>query len=169
MTAKNDSKLLGQVMAFIGLLFLVFAENGLGVFPVLFGTVPKLLFIAVFLILFFHPFAVPLLSLFIVGLVYDLTQANPLGYTAALLVCTHGWVLIRRRVLVKGGSLWAEFTAMMAVIMVLSVLGVMLMSGAMPALQPWLFQYGLTVALLPLAHWFYGRSIAVVALVEGIR
>ena len=164
----DDTRLLGQVIAFLALLLCSLAENGLGHFPGLYGSVPKLTLIVLFIVCFFHPAMMPLVSLVLVGLLHDLIQANPLGYTSGLMLVVHGWIEMRRQALVQAesGSVWYEFSVMMAVVTLLVLAALTLYSGSVPALQPLVFQLSLTVLVFPVANWVYHVGIGFAALIE---
>ena len=167
----DDARLLGQVFAFLILLACSFAENGLGHFPGLFGSVPKLTFVVVFIVCLYHPTAMPLVSVVLIGLLHDLIQANPLGLSSGLMLVVHGWVAHRRLALaqVEKGSVWIEFTAMMAVVAILVFFALMLYSGRVPALQPLVFQYGLTVLTFPVVNWVHQLVLAFASMLEQMR
>ena len=166
-----DARLLGRVLAFLVLLACSFAENGLGHFPGLFGSVPKLAFVVVFMVCLYHPSAMPLVSVVLIGLVYDLVQANPPGYSSGLMLVVHGWVAQRRPALaqVEKGSVWIEFTVMMAVVALLGLVFLLLYSGRMPALQPLVFQYGLTVLAFPVVTWVHQLALGFASMLEQMR
>ena len=167
----DDARLLGQVLAFLILLACSFAENGMGQFPGLFGCVPKLTFVVVFMVCLYHPTAIPLASVVLVGLVHDLIQGNPLGYSSGLMLVVHGWVAHRRLALaqLEKASVWIEFTALMAVVALLVIFALLLYSGRMPALQPLIFQYGLTVLAFPVVNWVHQLALDFASMLEQMR
>ena len=167
----DDARLLGQVLAFLVLLACSFAENGLGHFPGLFGSVPKLTLVVLFMVCLYHPTAMPLVSVVLVGLVHDLIQANPPGYSSGLMLVVHGLVAYRRPSLAQEerGAVWIEFTAMMAVVALLVFLTLLLYSGRMPALQPLIFQYGLTVLAFPVVSWIHQLFLGFASMLEQMR
>ena len=168
---KNDSKLLGQVLAFVGLLAFSMAENGLGYFPSLYGSVPKLSFTMLFVLCFYHPAIMPLISVFLVGVMHDLSQANPIGYTSALMVMAHCWIMFRRPMLMQteSGSIWYEFTIMMLAMMLFMLTVIVAFTGNLPALQPLLFQFSLTVLMFPMMNWMYHLIMGFAAMLEQVR
>ena len=167
----DDTRLLGQVLAFSALLLCSFAENGLGNFAGLFGNVPKLTLIALFVFYFYHPPIVPLPSVVLAGLLHDLVHGQPLGYTSALMLVAHGWISTRRPLLAQAesGSIWYEFTMMMAVVTLLVYVALAFYSARMPALQPLIFQFSLTVLLFPVVNWAYHLVTGFVSLLEDLR
>ena len=167
----DDTRLLGQVLAFLALLLCSFAENGLGYFPGLFGNVPKLTLIVLFVLYFYHPPIAPLPSIALAGLVHDLIHGQPLGYTSALMLVAHGWITMRKPLLARAesGSLWYEFTTMMAIVTLLMLATLVVYSGRFPALQPLVFQFGLTVLIFPVVNWVYHLVIGFASLLEDLR
>ena len=168
---EDDIRLFGQVLAFVVLLLCSFSENGLGLFPGLYGSVPKVTFIVLFVIHLYHPQALPVFTVVLVGLVHDLVQVQPLGYSSGLMLVAHGWLEHRRQTLVQAetGTVWYEFTVMMGVVAVLMLSAVTLYSGHLPAIQPLAFQFGLTVLMFPVAHWVYHIMASFASMLEQMR
>ena len=148
-----------------------FVENGLGHFPVLFGSVPKLTLVTLFILCFYQTQTVSAISVVAVGLLYDLIQANPLGYTSGLMLVVHGWVIFRKQLLAQAesGSIWYEFTILMAVTAVLVLFVILLYYGRAPAIQPLIFQFSLTVLLFPVINWIYLVIMGFASMLEQLR
>lgn len=165
---SDENRLLVQVLGFVGLLLVSFAENGLGYFPALYGSVPKLAMIVLFILCLKVPLAMPLVTVFSIGLIHDLVQANPLGHTSALMVLLHLVAQFRQPVLqqAESGAVWYEFTILMLVLMVLTIMALLVHSGTVPALQPLLFQFGLTVLIFPVINWVFELLTGFAAMVE---
>lgn len=166
-----DARLLSQVLAFLLLLLCSLAENGLGYFPALYGSVPKLTLIVLFVLYYYHPQTLPLLPVVVVGLVHDVIQANPVGYTSGLMLVAHGWVEMRRQTMAQAesASVWYEFTKMMAAISLLMLFALVLYTGQVPAIQPLVFQLSLTVLIFPVVNWIHYIIGSIVALLEMER
>ena len=166
----DDARLLGQVLAFLALLLCSFVENGLGYFPGLYGSVPKLTVAVLFVLLLNHPAVIPVLSVVLVGLVNDLVQGSPLGYSSGLLLVAHGWIVFRLQTLAQtdSGSVWYEFTILMAALTLLMLCAMVVYSGTLPALQPLVFQFGLTVLVLPVVNWVYLVGARFAAILERL-
>ncbi|XDZ64804.1 hypothetical protein AB8880_07670 [Alphaproteobacteria bacterium LSUCC0684] len=147
--------LLPQVIGFVGMLTLAFAESALGHMPIFFGSVPRIMLIMLFILTLQLPAALPTSMVVIVGLVYDLVQGSPLGYTVSLMVIVQAAVMWRRVRLADAdaGTVWSEFGLVMAVVQIYGLLVLVLYTGHFPAIGPVLFQFASTVLLFPILYW----------------
>ena len=164
----DNVTLLAQLPSFCGLMLVAIAENGLGYFPTFYGSTPKLLAITVFILAIHTPKAVPIFLIFLVGLIYDLIAANPLGYSSAILTLIHVAVSMQRRFLLVLDSsiVWYRFTLVMLGIFAFTTLATLMMSGNLPAPQPLVFQLSITVLLFPIVYWLYHMIVSLIALMD---
>ena len=163
----NDHLPLSRVAAFLFLLVVAFAESGFAYFPVLYGSVPKITLILFFILCLYYPRAFPLGSIFIIGIIHDLVQANALGYSSALFILARMMVLGRRDVLLHSDSsvVWYEFTGMMLAMMLFTGASIVTYKGDLPAFQPLLFQFGLTILIFPLINWLFHITSGVINMI----
>jgi len=147
--------LLPQVLGFVGMLSLAFSESALGHMPIFFGSVPRIMLIMLFIMTLLLPGALPTVMVVVVGLVYDLVQGNPLGYTVSLMVIVQAAAMLRRVRLadVDAGTIWSEFGLVMAIVQIYGLLVLVLYTGHFPAIGPILFQFASTVLLFPILYW----------------
>lgn len=148
-------QLLTQLFALLALGLVMFVELGLGYFPAFHGVAPKLMLTWLYLMLVYDEEPPRLISLFMLGIIYDSLEGNPLGYTSGALILVaisghiaHGQTshLFRPPL----SSLWITFAFVMLVGFAYSV-GVMLAYyQTTPAVGYVLFQYAATVLLFPL-------------------
>ncbi|MCE2517294.1 MAG: rod shape-determining protein MreD, partial [Alphaproteobacteria bacterium] len=117
---QADQLLLQQVFSFVGLMFIIFVDSALGQLPTFYGSAPKLVFGVLFIIGIRFPKAVPLLPVMVLGLIYDLVQGNPFGYSSSIYLIILIFTQLRGVVLVEADATtqWSEF--------VLLVFGLML-------------------------------------------
>lgn len=164
----EDNLLLFQVLGFVGLLLIALGEAALGYFPALFGAAPKLLLICFFVFSIYLPAAFPLVSIFLVGVIFDLIQGSPFGFTSALLIMVQVIVLNRRFTLQQSdsGMIWYEFTLTMLAVLTFTLITMVLYWGRIPAPQPLLFQYSLSILLFPLVNWLIQLVMGIATMLE---
>jgi len=151
----GDQILLAQVAGSAGMLLLAFAESALGQIPLFFGNAPRILLIMVFILNFLRPGLLPLGVTVLVGMVYDLVQGNPLGYTSSVMIVVQAWVEWRRTRLANAdaGIIWSEFCLIMMVVQIFGLVVVMFYTGHLPAIRPVVFQFAASVFLFPVLYW----------------
>lgn len=156
-TQDRDQILFQQVISFSGLLFIAFVESALGLIPAFYGAAPKLVFGFLFVIGVRFPSAVPLFPIMIIGGIYDLLQANPLGYSSSLYLIILIYTQIRRNLLLEADatSIWSEFVLMVAGMMIYMMIIFVFYTGAWPPLSDMLFQAGLTILIFPIINWLF--------------
>ncbi|MGU9961925.1 MAG: hypothetical protein ACNYPF_02760 [Candidatus Puniceispirillales bacterium WSBS_2018_MAG_OTU23] len=154
---QADQVLFRQVLSFIGLMFLALVESALGQVPTFYGAAPKLVFCMLFVISVRFPRAAPLLPVMLVGLVFDVIQASPFGYTSSQYLIILTYSQIRQIVLAEADatSLWVEFTLVVFIIIIYMMIIFSLYTGALPPFSEMVFQIGLTVLLFPIVNWVF--------------
>ena len=79
--------------------------------------------------------------------------------------------MFRRPMLMQteSGSIWYEFTIMMLAMMLFMLTVIVAFTGNLPALQPLLFQFSLTVLMFPMMNWMYHLIMGFAAMLEQVR
>lgn len=144
-----------QLFALFALLLVMFVELALGYFPAFHSVAPKLMLAWLYLLLVYDEEAPRLTTLFVLGIIYDSLEGNPLGYTsgALILVAISGHIAHGQTSHVFRpplSSLWITFAFVMLVGFAYSVLVMLAYYQTMPAVGYVLFQYAATVLLFPL-------------------
>ena len=154
MIFSEKRKSFQKIGLFLLLLFFCFFESALGYFPVFFGTAPKILLTLSYVMLIRDSDSVPLYALVFIGLVYDILQANPLGYTSAAMVIICVFVLVRNLRLPKAelAGQWLNFAFLMGIILAYSALVIGLYNTDFLPLRPLTFQFSATVLLFPVIY-----------------
>ncbi len=157
LSQESDQILFQQVMCFIALIFVVLVESALGHIAAFFGAAPKLTLCLIFIVAVKYPNAVTSFSVFVAGLVFDLTQGNPMGYTSSIFLIT--FIVAEWRHVVLGdadaGSVWSEFVLLVFGIMIYNMLFFALYEGRLPPFAEITFQIGLTVLIFPVLNWMF--------------
>lgn len=125
---------------------------------------PLLLIIFVFVLTLQRQRKLPLVSVFVAGLLMDILTAGPLGYWAIIFLLTHtlaSWY--RRREKASGlGALWLAFAATAAAASVSGWLLASLYFVRVIDWQPMLIGGAVAVVLFPLVAWPMRRSLGLV-------
>ena len=152
---KADQILFQQVLSFAVLLLCVFIEGGLGLVPSFYGSAPKITFCILFLIALYRPAAASLYPVMLVGLIFDIIQGNPFGYTSSLYLIILGVVAWRRQFLIIADPsvVWSEFIIMLSGLMVYICTVFLILQGTWPPFAEILFQIGFTALLFPIFNW----------------
>lgn len=154
---QADQILFQQVLSFTGLLFLALVEAGLGQAAVFYGSAPKLVFCVLFVLGIRFPKAVPILPMMVVGLVFDLSQNNPMGLTSSQYLIVLIFCQVRHMALVEAqaNSVWSEFVVMMFMMMAYVMVVFTLYTGVWPPFSEMIFQIGLTILIFPTINWVF--------------
>ncbi|MGC6485448.1 MAG: hypothetical protein ACON4P_07235 [Candidatus Puniceispirillales bacterium] len=150
-----DRELLFQVLGTVALLVMAFVEIALGQYPVFFGSTPQIMLMTAVLTLIYLPVALPLIAIVLAGIIFDLVQGAPLGFSTGMLVLASMVVLSRRSMLIHAdaSTVWYEFALILFGVQVYSLVIITLWAGEVPAVRPLLSQYGITVLLFPVLNW----------------
>ena len=148
-----DRDLLFQVLGTISMCVLAFVEMAFGQFPVFYGSAPLIMVIGVVILVHYLPDALPLVAVVLAGLVFDLLQGVPPGFTSSLLLLAMIVSLSRAPVLAHAdaGTVWYEFAFVLAGLYSFGLNT--FWSGAVPAIRPYVFQYAVTVLIFPMLFW----------------
>jgi len=152
---NQDQILLSQVIGFVGMTALALAESALGQMPLFYGNVPRILLIMLFIITFLSPAVLPASMMLVIGIVYDLVQGNPPGYTSSMMMIVHMAVMLRRVKMADADAeiIWSEFSLVMAVVQIYGFLVLVAYTGHVPAMGPVVFQFATSVLLFPILYW----------------
>ena len=155
LSQESDQILFQQVMGFITLTFAVFVETALGHVSSLFGSAPKLAICLLFILTIKFPYTVTLISVFSAGLIFDLIEGNPLGFTSSLYLIVYFIGEWRQIVLSDSdaGTIWSEFVLIMFGLMIYAMVIFGLYEGHLPPFSEMLFQVGLTILIFPILNW----------------
>lgn len=166
---QADQLLLQQVISFTGLMFIVFVESALGQIPTFYGAAPKLVFGLLFVIGIRFPKAVPLLPVMVLGLIYDLVQGNPFGYSSSLYLIILIFTQLRGVVLVEADAttLWSEFVLLVFGLMLYMMIVFGFYTGTWPPVSEMIFQTGFTILLFPIMNWGFDFYKNVSILIGG--
>ena len=150
-----DRDLFFQVLGTIAMCVLAFVEMAFGQFPVFYGSAPLIMVIGVVILVHYLPVALPLAAVVLAGLVFDLLQGVPPGFTPSLLLLAMIISLSRAPVLAHAdaGTVWYEFAFVLAGLQLYSFGLNIFWSGAVPAIRPYVFQYAVTVLIFPILFW----------------
>ena len=155
LSETSDQILFHQVMGFIAIVFAVFVESAMGHVAAFFGAAPKLVicFLFILTIKFYH--ALTIFSVVIAGLIFDLTQGSPLGYTSGIYLIVFMVAEWRQGVLsdAEAGTIWSEFVLMIFGVMIYSIIFFSLYEGRLPPFAEIMFQIGLTILIFPIMNW----------------
>ena len=108
--------------------------------------------------------------LLVIGLIYDAMQAAPLGFTAGAMILMHLCGAIMERWLRHApySTLWMRFALVLVGLMLYTWLGIVLSHQAIPALGGLVFQYSITVLLLPLMLGIYRLELSLLDLIRKV-
>ena len=150
-----DQVLFFKVLGGVSLILLAFAEIALGQFPIFYGTTPFIMVIVMVYLALYLPVAVPPLAVVLAGLVFDLLQGAPPGFTSSILLLAVMTVKARRRLLLHADAtkVWYEFALMLAGLQIYAFIVIMLWVGSMPSVGGFIFQYAMTVLIFPMLSW----------------
>lgn len=164
---QQDQHLYRQVVTGCMFLLLVFVESALGQIPGIYGTVPKLTVMVLFWIATRQPLLVsPWLAVGL-GLVFDLIQGNPVGYSSAIFIAVLFAGRLGFRVSNEDHSLlWIAFLGICSAIQLVTFGFAWAQVGSPPAVGPLVFQFGLTVLLFPLIIWLGGLLEQLIGLIR---
>ncbi len=160
-----------QSISFTLMFIVAFAEIALAYFPLFFGVSPKLLITIVFLIAIYDEEQSHFASLMAVGLIYDMMQSAPLGYTSGAMILVNLFGILSRHRLksVQQSMIWLEFAAVMVAVMLYTWVCIILINQALPAIMPLVFQYSVTVLLFPVMIGIYKLELSLLELIRRLK
>ena len=116
---------------------------------------PFLVLAAVFYWAIFRPDLLPSITVFLVGMLYDVLSGGPLGLGALLLLVAHA-VVIRQRRFFYGKSflvMWWGFIFVAAGFAIANWAAISVMAGRVVGPAPGVVQFLLTIAFYPCLTW----------------
>ena len=139
------------LILFVGIVLVLF-EVGLAQWPFFYGSSPFLSLIFMYFILIYHDELMPIITVFIMGLVADLLMSDILGgrATAMMLLSYAMRMGILRLQQSEFMDLWLGFAVSCAAVTLFQLIFFSLINLVLPALSPVLFQVGFTLILFPI-------------------
>ena len=150
--AEFQSELPKQFLIMFFAIVLVLFEVGLAQWPFFYGASPFLSLIFMYFIVIYHDELMPIITVFIMGLVSDLLMSDILGgrATAMMLLSYAMRLRILRLQQSEFMDLWLGFAVSCAAVTLFQLIIFSSINLAIPALQPLLFQIGFTLILFPI-------------------
>ena len=150
--ADFQSNLPKQFLVMFFGIVLVLLEVGLAQWPFFFGASPFLSLIFMYFILIYHDELMPIVTVFIMGLVADLLMSDILGgrATAMMLLSYAMRMGILRLQQSEFMDLWLGFAVSYAAVTLFQLIVFSLINLAVPAISPLLFQAGFTLTFFPI-------------------
>jgi len=160
-----------QCVNFAMMFIVAFAEIALAYFPLFFGVSPKLLITIVFLIAIYDEEQNHFINLIGVGLIYDMMQSAPLGYTSGAMILVNLFGILSRHRLknVQQSLIWLEYAALMVTVMLYTWICIVLINQGFPAVMPLVFQYSVTVLLFPIMIGIYKLELSLMELIRRLK
>ena len=139
------------LVMFVGIVLVLF-EVGLAQWPFFYSASPFLSLIFMYFILIYHDELMPIVTIFIMGLVGDLLMSDLLGgrATAMMLLSYAMRMGILRLQQSEFMDLWLGFAVSCAAVTLFQLIVFSLINLAVPALSSLLFQIGFTLILFPI-------------------
>ena len=150
--ADFQSNLPKQFLVMFVAVLLVLLEVGLAQWPFFYGASPLLSLIFMYFIMIYHDELMPIITVFIMGLVADLLMSDILGGRAtAMMLLSYGMRMgILRLQQSEFMDLWLGFAVSCAAVTLFQLIVFSLINLAVPAVSPLLFQVGFTLILFPI-------------------
>ena len=139
------------LIMFFGIILVLF-EVGLAQWPFFYGASPFLSLIFMYFVMIYHDELMPIITVFIMGLVADLLMSDILGGRAtAMMLLSYGMRMgILRLQQSEFMDLWLGFALSCAAVILFQLTVFGLINLALPAFKPLLFQSGFTLILFPI-------------------
>ncbi len=146
---QERSHFFQQVVACTGFLLVVFIEAVLGQIPSLYGNAPRVSFCVLFLLVCRNPGLLSVYILVVFGIIYDVLQGSPMGYTSSLYLIIYFAARWRRQVINSsdGTVRLIEFMSLCFVLFIYEMVIFGLYQGAWPPFAEIAFQGGFTILL----------------------
>ena len=150
--ANFQSNLPKQFLVLFVAALLVLLEVGLAQWPFFYGASPLLSLIFMYFILIYHDELMPIITVFIMGLVADLLMSDILGgrATAMMLLSYAMRMGILRLQQSEFMDLWLGFAVSCAAVSLFQLTVFSLINLAVPSFGSLLFQVGVTLILFPI-------------------
>ncbi len=150
--AEFQSHLPSQFLVLIVGVVLVLLEVGLAQWPFFYGASPILSLIFMYFMLIYHDELMPIVTVFIMGLMADLLLSDLVGgrATAFMLLSYAMRIGLARLQQSEFLDLWIDFSVSCAVVVLFQLIVFSLINLSVPALSLLLFQVGFTLILFPI-------------------
>ena len=150
--ADFQSNLPKQFLVMFVAVLLVLLEVGLAQWPFFYGASPVLSLIFMYFIMIYHDELMPILTVFIMGLIADFLMSDILGgrATALMLLSYAMRVGVLRLQQSDFMDLWVGFAVSCTAVMLFQLIVFTVVHFAVPSLSPLLFQLGFTLILFPI-------------------
>jgi rod shape-determining protein MreD len=150
--ADFQSNLPKQFLVMFVAVLLVLLEVGLAQWPFFYGASPLLSLIFMYFIMIYHDELMPIMTVFIMGLIADFLMSDILGgrATAVMLLSYAMRVGVLRLQQSDFMDLWAGFAVSCTAVMLFQLFVFAVVHFAVPSLSPFLFQLGFTLILFPI-------------------
>jgi len=150
--AEFQSNLPKQFLLMIIGVTLVLFEVGLAQWSFFYGASPFLSLIFMYFIMIYHDELMPIITVFVMGLVADLLMSDILGgrATAMMLLAYAMRMGVLRLQQSEFMDLWLGFAVSCAGVILFQLIIFSLINFAVPAIKPLLFQLGFTLILFPI-------------------
>ena len=150
--ANFQSNLPKQFLVMFVAVLLVLLEVGLAQWPFFYGSSPLLSLIFMYFIMIYHDKLMPIMTVFIMGLVADSLMSDILGgrATALMLLSYAMRVGLLRLQQSDFMDLWVGFALSCSVVLLFQLFVFTAVHFAVPSLNPLLFQLGFTLMLFPI-------------------
>ena len=150
--ANFQSNLPKQFLVMFVAVLLVLLEVGLAQWPFFYGSSPLLSLIFMYFIMIYHDKLMPIMTVFIMGLVADSLMSDILGgrATALMLLSYAMRVGLLRLQQSDFMDLWVGFALSCSVVLLFQLFVFTTVHFAVPSLNPLLFQLGFTLMLFPI-------------------
>ena len=150
--ANFQSNLPKQFLVMFVAVLLVLLEVGLAQWPFFYGSSPLLSLVFMYFIMIYHDKLMPIMTVFIMGLVADSLMSDILGgrATALMLLSYAMRVGLLRLQQSDFMDLWVGFALSCSVVLLFQLFVFTAVHFAVPSLNPLLFQLGFTLMLFPI-------------------
>ena len=150
--ADFQSNLPLQFLAAAVGIMLVLLELSLAQWSVFYGAAPNLSLIFIYYMMIYHDKLLPILSIFMVGIIGDFLLSDILGgrATALMLLVYLMQLRLLRLQQCDFGELWVDFVVSCGFVLIFQLTLFSLLNMTIPSLSPVLFQFGANLILFPL-------------------
>lgn len=152
--AMEHSEVSGRfLIGFVGVILVLF-EGALAGWPVFFGAAPLLSLIFIYWMTLYHSKLMPLITIFIMGLLSDILFSDLVGGRATSYMLMALFLNLRVTDAEDDEFLrvWINFTFAVIAVMLFQLVFFSAINLAIPSLSPLTFQIGVTLILFPITY-----------------
>ncbi|MDB2390193.1 rod shape-determining protein MreD [Alphaproteobacteria bacterium] len=166
--AMEHSEVSGRFLIGFLAVILVLFEGALASWPIFFGATPLLSLIFIYWMTIYHSKLMPVLTIFIMGLLSDILFSDLIGGRATSYMLLALFMNMRMSDPQDDEFLkvWINFVFAVIAVMLFQLFFFSIINLAVPSLSPMLFQIGVTIILFPIAYIFL---FAISNLLERIK